>query len=82
MILERTIIGLVVLILIITGKQNPHKTQIKWLCYVIAAVIWGLGQYWLQSNWIDMLISIAGIELFAWLISGYADDRKKAQKRS
>ena len=80
MIVERIFIGVIVLAAVILSKRygSRHGRVIKWLCYAGAAIVWGAGQYWLQSSWIDMLISIIGIELFAWLIGGYPDDYKSS----
>lgn len=80
--LERIVASLAVLSLIIIGRQYYFKKNAiaQWTCYVLAVAIWGITQYMLHTNWIEMIISIAGIGLFAWLIGGVINDRRNLRK--
>jgi|PlaIllAssembly_1097288.scaffolds.fasta_scaffold49613_2 hypothetical protein len=80
--IERIIASLAVLSLIIIGQQYYFKKNIiaKWICYVLAATIWGITVCTLHTNWIEMIISIAGIGLFAWLIVGAINDHRDLRK--
>lgn len=73
------LLGSIVLTLVIAGNQASLRKNVraKWICYVLAAIIWGAGQFMLQATIVEMIISIVGIELFAWVIGGFIEDRRR-----
>gem|GEM_PF-3667647 len=77
--IELILPNVLALALVTGGHQYAHKTHrvAQWSCYTIALIVWGYAQYLTKANWIEMIISFAGIILFAWLISGFIDDKHR-----
>lgn len=72
-----------VIALLVVGHQKSSKTQnknSKWFFFGLAGVVWVLGVLFLQATWIEMLISLAGVLLFAWLANSFVDDAKQVKK--
>jgi branched-subunit amino acid transport protein len=68
--LIKTVMGVSVLLALIVAdiyKRRGDNSN-KWTFYIIAAVVMAAGSLAVNSSWFSILISIASIELFLWVL--------------
>lgn len=77
---ERIVLNLVILLLIVVATRYWTKKQgfMKYIGYAPALIVWVVSIYLFHLGWVEILISIVGIGLFAWLIDGLIIDQSQS----
>jgi hypothetical protein len=78
--IAKIIFSAVVIALLVIGQRSKQNSNSKLLLFGLAGAVWVVGLWWLRVDWVGILISLAGVLLFAWLINMFIDDAKQIKK--